>query len=302
MPPGCIAPFLPSALPTSLQSRSAAKEGAVRATSAQTIERRKGSITIMVSSSLVARTRRAGSPPRRSIQLLQIFLEGLALDQRDLRDGLCVFEYGDHAHGAITAVCLDRSRHRVVERDLCLRHCLALLLRVLQIVAVCDLLLLFDSARSVVNDDFGELAALGGVDGKLQRSILDLVFAGDRLAFARARLEPTFQRHFRLRQRLGERRRVLVPFRRERGQPGKAKSGDRRQRDSSPHVVRPHLTNTQSGCSRGKPAKPMAAVAATSSGLLTLQRNRTPRLPMAMSAVSQSPMAILPSSTAAPRI
>ena len=46
----------------------------------------------------------------------------------------------------------------------------------------------------------------------------------------------------------------------------------------------------------------MIAVAATSRGLLTFHRNSTMRLPAATSAVSQSPMAIFPSSTQAPRI
>ncbi len=46
----------------------------------------------------------------------------------------------------------------------------------------------------------------------------------------------------------------------------------------------------------------MIAVAATSTGLLTFQRNRATRLPNAMSAVSQSPIAIFPNRTHAPRI
>jgi len=47
---------------------------------------------------------------------------------------------------------------------------------------------------------------------------------------------------------------------------------------------------------------PTTAVAATSIGLLTFQRNNKIRLTVAIKAVSESPMAIFPSSTAAPRI
>jgi len=47
---------------------------------------------------------------------------------------------------------------------------------------------------------------------------------------------------------------------------------------------------------------PMMAAAATSNGLLTFQRNKTTRLTSATSAVSQSPMAIRPRRTEAPRM
>ena len=46
----------------------------------------------------------------------------------------------------------------------------------------------------------------------------------------------------------------------------------------------------------------ISAVTATSNGLLTFQRNRTTRLPSATRAVNQSPMAIFPSKTHAPRM
>src|SRR5437867_6784643 len=64
----------------------------------------------------------------------------------------------------------------------------------------------------------------------------------------------------------------------------------------------PYFTNTHSGLSSGNAMSPMIAVAATSIGLLTFQRNRTTRLPSATNAVSQSPIAIFPSNTHAPRI
>src|SRR5215469_370418 len=60
----------------------------------------------------------------------------------------------------------------------------------------------------------------------------------------------------------------------------------------------PYLTNTQPGCSSGKAIRPITAVTAISSGLLTLKRNRTARLPIPTSTVSQSPIAILPSKKA----
>src|SRR5712692_4247716 len=63
-----------------------------------------------------------------------------------------------------------------------------------------------------------------------------------------------------------------------------------------------YFTNTQVGWSRGNAMRPMIAVTATSRGLLTFQRNSTTRLASAMSAVSQSPMAILPNNTQAPRM
>src|SRR5262249_31668163 len=63
-----------------------------------------------------------------------------------------------------------------------------------------------------------------------------------------------------------------------------------------------YFTNTHSGLSRGKAMSPMTAVAATSTGLLTFQRNSTTRLPSATRIVSQSPIAIRPRRTQAPRI
>src|SRR2546428_133086 len=65
---------------------------------------------------------------------------------------------------------------------------------------------------------------------------------------------------------------------------------------------RAHFTKTHVGRRSGNAINPMSAVAAISAGLLTFQRNRTPRLPSPRSAVSQSPIAIRPSSTLAPRI
>src|SRR5438093_870731 len=63
-----------------------------------------------------------------------------------------------------------------------------------------------------------------------------------------------------------------------------------------------HFTKTHGGFSSGNAITPMSAVTAIRTGLLTLQRNRTPRLASPTSAVSQSPIAIRPSSTQAPRI
>src|SRR5437773_2746909 len=63
-----------------------------------------------------------------------------------------------------------------------------------------------------------------------------------------------------------------------------------------------HFTKTHVGFSSGNAITPMSAVTAIRTGLLTLQRNRTPRLASPTSAVSQSPIAIRPSSTQAPRI
>src|SRR5438093_4949690 len=57
-----------------------------------------------------------------------------------------------------------------------------------------------------------------------------------------------------------------------------------------------YFTKTHSGLRSGNAMRPMIAVAATSKGLLTFQRNSTTRLPSATSAVSQTPNAILPSS------
>src|SRR5205823_2055272 len=62
-----------------------------------------------------------------------------------------------------------------------------------------------------------------------------------------------------------------------------------------------HFTKTHVGFSSGNAITPMSAVTAIRTGLLTLQRNRTPRLASPTSAVSQSPIAIRPSSTQAPR-
>src|SRR6516165_3670859 len=93
---------------------------------------------------------------------------------------------------------------------------------------------------------------------------------------------------------------------------GKRLRRQRRQGGNREHnrgiLHQPHLamcayfTNTQAGFSRGNAIIPTAAVAATSRGLLTFQRKSTNKLTSAITAVSQSPMAILPSRTAAPRI
>jgi hypothetical protein len=61
-----------------------------------------------------------------------------------------------------------------------------------------------------------------------------------------------------------------------------------------------YFTNTQAGFSRGSATIPTAAVVATSKGLLIFQRKSTSKLTSAIRTVSQSPMAILPSRTAAP--
>jgi len=63
-----------------------------------------------------------------------------------------------------------------------------------------------------------------------------------------------------------------------------------------------YFTKTHSGLSSGKAMRPIMAVAATSRGLLTFQRNRTTRLLTPTRAVSQSPIAIFPRSTQAPSI
>src|SRR5262249_35565340 len=63
-----------------------------------------------------------------------------------------------------------------------------------------------------------------------------------------------------------------------------------------------YFTKTQAGCSSGDATRPIAAGVAMSSGLLTFQRNSTARLTSATSAVSQSPIAMRPSRTQAPRI
>src|SRR5512144_763695 len=63
-----------------------------------------------------------------------------------------------------------------------------------------------------------------------------------------------------------------------------------------------YFTNTHVGCSSGNASNPMTAVAATNTGLLTFHLNSTTRLRRATRAVSQSPIAILPSRTHAPRM
>src|SRR5215467_6037710 len=64
----------------------------------------------------------------------------------------------------------------------------------------------------------------------------------------------------------------------------------------------PYFTNTQPGFRSGNATIPTRAVAAINAGLLTFQRKRIRRLTSVTAAVSQSPMAILASSTEAPRI
>src|SRR6266481_367041 len=77
---------------------------------------------------------------------------------------------------------------------------------------------------------------------------------------------------------------------------------DRRHRRGRTHGLSSYFTKTHAGLSSGNAMSPMIAVAATSRGLLTFQRNKTTRLPSATSAVSPSPIAIFPSRTQAPRI
>src|ERR1019366_4761408 len=68
------------------------------------------------------------------------------------------------------------------------------------------------------------------------------------------------------------------------------------------NVTGDYFTNTQVGLSKGKAMIPTAAVAAIKSGLLIFHRKRTTTLIRATIAVSQSPIAIRPSRTDAPRI
>src|SRR5262249_22343670 len=77
----------------------------------------------------------------------------------------------------------------------------------------------------------------------------------------------------------------------------------------SPHVrshlhrpSAPYFTMTQVGCSNGKATTPISAVVPTSSGLLTFQRSIANSAPSMIRIVSQSPMAMRPRSTHAPRI
>src|SRR5438093_4222867 len=83
---------------------------------------------------------------------------------------------------------------------------------------------------------------------------------------------------------------------------------DRRLTESAPgefgwcfaHSASSYFTNTHSGLSTGNAMSPMIAVAATSRGLLTFQRNRTMRLHTATSAYRQYQMAITTICTHAP--
>src|SRR6266478_1904421 len=63
-----------------------------------------------------------------------------------------------------------------------------------------------------------------------------------------------------------------------------------------------YFTKTHVGWSSGNAISPITAAAAMSRGLLTFQRNSTTRLTSVTTAVSQSPMAIRPRRTQAPRI
>src|SRR5205807_8383935 len=63
-----------------------------------------------------------------------------------------------------------------------------------------------------------------------------------------------------------------------------------------------YFTKTHGGWSNGNAISPIIAAAAMSRGLLTFQRKSTTRLTSVTSAVSQSPIAIRPSSTQAPRM
>src|SRR5205823_14878331 len=78
--------------------------------------------------------------------------------------------------------------------------------------------------------------------------------------------------------------------------------GHRHCREVTAVPAASYFTKTHSGLRSGNAMRPMIAVAATSKGLLTFQRNRTTRLPMATSVVNQSPIAIFPRRTHAPRI
>src|SRR5437870_8696288 len=77
--------------------------------------------------------------------------------------------------------------------------------------------------------------------------------------------------------------------------------GHRHCREVTAVPAASYFTKTHSGLRSGNAMRPMIAVAATSKGLLTFQRNRTTRLPSATSAVSQSPIAIFPTRTPAPK-
>src|ERR1700680_3586574 len=103
-----------------------------------------------------------------SVELRRDVLDLGALHERNFRDGTTALELGHDAHRAVAGVGLDRARYGLVERDLGLRHGLALLFRLLEITGVGDLLRVLEGAGLVVDDALRELIALNRVDRELQ--------------------------------------------------------------------------------------------------------------------------------------
>src|SRR5439155_10698571 len=131
------------------------------------------------------------------LQCLGHRLPFLALDERDVRDGVAVLECRHDADHAESLVLLGRGGGGGIQRPLGFRHRFALCLVGRQVVPAGDRLGLRDLARLVVNDDLGELVALHRVHRQLELAVLDLVFRRDRFAFLRTGAEATFERDLR---------------------------------------------------------------------------------------------------------
>src|SRR6185312_16620417 len=109
MPPGCVAPSLPSALATALQSGSAAKAGAVSAATTRAATRLTGRdinslLMVVVHFRDEAGHRFAAGIRPCSVELLGDFFHLCSFHQGNVGDRLAAFEPGLDLDRAIAAV------------------------------------------------------------------------------------------------------------------------------------------------------------------------------------------------------
>src|SRR6516164_65185 len=113
--------------------------------------------------------------------------EFFSLQQNDRGLRTVVLQLWHDAHdehvGCLSLRLSLRLGRSIRELDLCPVHGSLLRLSVGEIFTFGDRLGLSDTSGHVIDNDFGKLSVLRGIDGKLNLAVFDLKFSGNRLAF-----------------------------------------------------------------------------------------------------------------------
>src|SRR5260370_10065998 len=116
-----------------------------------------------------------------------------AVDENDLHDRTAVVQARHRADCPVPGMCSDHLCGGCLERTCRPRHDLLLALGGGQVAAVRDYADLHDGPYAVVNDDLRESISLEGVNGELERAVVDLILGRDGCAFTPAHGHSTFE-------------------------------------------------------------------------------------------------------------